>query len=211
MIKILIGVAVVLALAAGGAFVWMTLPAKSEPTSQPVTPQPDPVETYASSTLGISISYPPGYTPNETYAYDAFGPAKLIRGVKFTVPLQMATGTNLSADDTGISIEWLPRAKTCTGDIYIKANVPAVSLTEGTTKYSVATTSEGAAGNVYEETVYAIASSTPCTAVRYFIHSTNIGNYATGTVREFDRAALLREFDKIRQSLKLTTPPAQTP
>ncbi|MBI5456947.1 hypothetical protein HY969_04400 [Candidatus Kaiserbacteria bacterium] len=205
MTKILIGLVVVLLLATGGVYVWMTLQPKPEPTPAPVTtPQPEPLETYASSTLGFSIWYPKGYAVNELYAYDQFGPEKLIHGVKFTIPLTMATGTNLSANDTGISVEWLPRAKTCTGDIYIPANVPAFNLTDGSVKYSIATTTGAAAGNFYEETVYALSSSTPCTAVRYFIHSGNIGNYATGTVREFDRAGLVREFDKIRQSLKFT-------
>ncbi len=203
MSKILIGVVVVLLLAGGGAFVWMTLPTTTKPALQPATSQPQ-LETYASSTLGFTISYPKGYTVNETYAYDQFGEKKLIHGVKFAISGEIATGTNLSANDTGVSVEWLPRAKNCTGDIYVLANVSAVNLTEGTIKYSIATTSEGTAGNFFQETVYAIASSTPCTAVRYFIHSNNIGNFATGTVREFDRVGLLKEFDKIRQSLKFT-------
>ena len=40
-------------------------------------------------------------------------------------------------------------------------------------------------------------------AVRYFIHSSNIGNYPEGAVREFDRQALLNQFDQIRRSLIL--------
>jgi hypothetical protein len=41
-----------------------------------------------------------------------------------------------------------------------------------------------------------------CTAVRYLVHSTNIGNYEPGAVREFDRPALIDLFDQIRRSYR---------
>ena len=41
----------------------------------------------------------------------------------------------------------------------------------------------------------------PFLAVCNFIRSAAIGKYAPGTARTFDRAALLREFDKVRMSL----------
>jgi len=40
--------------------------------------------------------------------------------------------------------------------------------------------------------------------VRYFIHSTNIGNYDPGTIKAFDQAALVARFDAIRKTLRLT-------
>ncbi len=163
----------------------------------------DPIATWQSySTTTYSLKYPAGYTQNAEYAYDQFGQAKLIHGVSFTVPAAMATGTNLSSD-TRISVEQLPRAKVCSGDIYIKDDVRATKQTIHGIEYSVASTSGAGAGNFYEEVVYAISSSTPCTAVRYLIHSTNINNYPVGAVREFDRAALLMEFDQVRDSLQV--------
>jgi hypothetical protein len=163
----------------------------------------DPLAGWQSfSTTTYSFKYPQGYTLNSAYAYDQFGQAKLIHGVSVTVPATVATGTNLSAD-TRVSVEQLPRAKVCSGDIYIKNDVPATKVTEGGIEYSVASTSGAAAGNRYEEIVYAVSSSTPCTAVRYLLHSTAIGNYPEGTVREFDRAALMSEFDKIRATLQV--------
>ncbi|MBC7836435.1 MliC family protein [Acetobacteraceae bacterium] len=158
--------------------------------------------TYTSQDPAFTIQYPKGYVVNSSYAYDQFGEDKLINGVKFTIPATMATGTNLSSD-TGISVEWLPRAKSCTGDIYLLANVKASKITENGIEYSMASSSDAGAGNRYEETVYAIASSTPCIAIRYFIHYSALENYPTSTVREFDRAALIAAFDKIRQSLTL--------
>lgn len=206
-LKVLVGAGAFLVLVGGAYFTWRVFNSSSEYNSSPTPPPQQEVvqdtrQTYSSSTLGYSLKYPQGYSVNDAYTYDQFE-KKPIHGVKITIPLEMATGTNLSSD-TGISVEQLPRAKNCTGDIYVLANVKALSVVEGGVTYSVATSSGAAAGNLYEEMVYAIASnasSTPCTAVRYFIHSTNIGNYEPGAVREFDRAALIRVFDEIRRSL----------
>ena len=110
----------------------------------------------------------------------------------------MATGQPLA--DSGVR-STASRAKRCTGDIYLQANVVARDIIENGTEYSFASSTGAAAGNRYEEDVYALATSSPCTAVRYFIHSAAIENFPAGTVREFDRGALLTEFDKIRQSL----------
>ena len=201
---------VVAILIVGGVYFWIFPESLggllgSKPAPSPVVEQPvDTRSTYASSTLGLTLHYPQSYTLNDSYAYDAFGPKKLINGVKFTIPAEMATGTNLSSDSY-VSVEWLPRAKSCTGDIYLKASVKARPVTDGGVQYSLATSSGAAAGNIYEEWVYAIPASSPCTAVRYFIHSGNIGNYPAGTVREFDKAALIAAFDDIRHSLQLET------
>lgn len=198
--KAIFGIIGVLVIAAGGYYAWQSgMLGGQGPT--PATPAPveDTRLGYASSTLGVSLKYPRDFTVDSTYAYTGF-PKKPILGVKFTIPGSMATGTNLSSD-TGISVEQLPRAKNCTGDIYIVDNVKPVEMTVGSTTYSVATTS--GAGNFYEEMVYAISGSQPCTALRYFIHSMNIGNFEPGVAREYDRAALLRAFDTIRESLVL--------
>jgi len=198
-----IGAIILVIVAGGGYYAWKTYFSQAPAeTPTPETPAVDDRATYASSTLRISLKYPKDYTVDDSFSNLSVNPKKPISGVKFTIPLQTATGTNLSAD-SGISIEWLPRAKKCTGDIYLAANVRAREVVEGNMTYSVATSSEAGAGNLYEEFVYAISSSSPCTAIRYFIHSTQFANYPPGIVIEFDRAALLADFDKIRQSLVL--------
>lgn len=171
------------------------------PNTTPSVSQQTATSTYATSTY--SVVYPSDFSVNESYAYDQFGEKKLIHGVKFLIPDTVATGTNLSSYDTGVSIEQLPRAQNCTGDIYIQANVRAQTMNDGGIEYSVATTSDAGAGNHYEEYVYALPGTHPCTAVRYFIHSTSIENYEPGVVREFDRTALMDAFDTIRRSLML--------
>ena len=200
MTKYIIGAIVFILLALGGGYYLShRQPASLQHTQETSVSQAVATSTYATSTY--SVVYPSDFSVNDAYAYDQFG-KKLIHGVKFTIPLSMATGTNLSSD-TGISIEQLPRAKNCTADIYIPANVKPQPWSEGTVQYSMASTSGAAAGNLYEEDVYALSESHPCTAVRYFIHSSNIGNYTPGTVREFDHAALLTALDAIRRSIVL--------
>ncbi len=196
MAKYIIGVIVLILLAAGGYYMLnndITPPQEeTPPVIEPTT------STYATSTF--SVTYPKEYMIDTKYQYKGV-PNKPIDGVSFTIPLSMATGTNLSGDSR-VSIEWLPRARTCTADIYFLDNVRAREVTEGGMKYSVASTSDAGAGNFYEEMVYALPESSPCTAVRYFIHSTSLGNYATGTVRAYDRVGLIRAFDNLRTSIK---------
>lgn len=206
MMKYLVGGIVFVLVALGAYYAWDMFGATPTPTPPPPPPAPT-TSTYATTTF--SISYPSTYTVNDSYSYNAFE-GKPVSGVKFSVPSSMTEGTNLSSD-SGISVEWLPRAQNCTADIYLLADVKASAMMMGSTTYSVATSTDAGAGNLYEEAVYAIAGSKPCTAVRYFIHSMNIGNFPAegeaGAVREFDRAALLRQFDSIRDALVLTPTP----
>lgn len=204
MAKYYITAIVVIIIAVGGFYFLKGKGNGPVPAPAPAVAQPA-VQTYATSTF--SIAYPAGYTVDASYTYDQVNPKKPISGVKFTIPGAMATGTNLSSD-TYISVEQLPRAKNCTGDIYLAANVRPVTEVVASTTYSVATSTGAAAGNRYEESVYAVKGSNPCTAVRYFIHYSAIENYPPagepGAVTAFDRAAVISAFDKIRDSLVLT-------
>jgi len=203
--SLVIGAVILLVVAGGGYLAWEALFADKTPAEEPAPIPQAPVDdraSYASTTMGISLRYPKSYTVNDAYANLSVNPKKPISGVQFTIPMEVATGTNLSSD-SGISVEQLPRAKACSGDIYLAANVHPVKVTDNGVQYSVASSTGAGAGNLYEEIVYAIASSTPCTAVRYFIHSTQFANYPAGAVHEFDHAALIAAFDKIRQSLVL--------
>lgn len=204
MAKYVIGIIALILLLAGGYYFLTRGTVAPPPEETPPTVEVPTTNTYATSTF--SIVYPKEFTINEAYQYEGV-PNKPISGVSFTIPMTMATGTNLSADSY-VAVEWLPRAKTCTGDIYFLQNVKAREVTEGSVKYSVATTTGAAAGNMYEETVYAFPGSSPCIAVRYVIHSTNLGNYPAGTVRAYDKTALISAFDTIRRSMRLGGIPA---
>ena len=158
-------------------------------------------KVYLDGTVGFSIRYPADYSIDTSYKYQAFGPGKDISGVKFTIPSNLATGTNLSSFDTGVSVEIIPATQDCNAGLFLDGNVSVQIVNDNGVEYSFASTIGATAGNRYEEEVWAIPGTNPCIAVRYFIHSTNIGNYPVGTVSEFDRATLISQFDKIRQSL----------
>lgn len=162
---------------------------------------PDPSWlTFASSQSGFSLRYPPGYTVNGGYVYEGLGPGHDITGVSFTIPASKTTGTNL-ASDTRVSVETLPGVADCTADLFLPAGGPApTTVTENGTEYSVATMSDAGAGNFYDTTVYALVGSSPCLAVRTFIHYNNAANFDP-PVTGFDRAALTAEFDAIRKTL----------
>ncbi|MFA6459429.1 MAG: hypothetical protein WCV79_03485 [Candidatus Paceibacterota bacterium] len=186
------------------------------------TPAPEPVPSndaetmsviYSSSAIGFSVTLPgvvastsdeysDSYKVDETYVYQA-SPAKVIPGVKFTIPENMATGTNLSRDSY-VSVESLPvSGQSCKANIFLDGTHDIVEENQNDISYSVASSSGAGAGNRYDETVYAIGGTDPCIAVRYFLHYTVVQNYPEGTVREFDRDALVKEFDSIRKSLVL--------
>ena len=158
-------------------------------------------KVYSDGGIGFSIRYPADYLLNTSYKYQALGPGKDIYGVKFTIPSNMVTGTNLSSFDTGVSVEIIPTVKNCSANLFLDGSADIQTVTENGSEYSFVSTTEGAAGNHYEEDVWAIPGANPCIAVRYLIHSMNIDNYPEGTILEFDRTTLISQFDKIRQSL----------
>lgn len=53
------------------------------------------------------------------------------------------------------------------------------------------------AGNIYEQEIYRMAFKNVCYEAIYFIHYSNIGNYAPGAVKEFDSNALMQELDGV--------------
>jgi len=171
-------------------------PASSAPAS------PDPAGWTRYKSTGFSIATPPGWTVDTGYDYQELGPGQDIHGVSFTIPASLAKGTNLSSNSY-ISVETLPSLKTCTASPFLSGAEAKPSVTQNGVTFSVAEATQGAAGNFYDETVYAAKGTSPCIAVRYFIHSTNIGNYDPGTIKAFDGAALLAQFDAIRKTLVL--------
>ncbi len=202
MTKIFIAIAAVI-IVLGGAlyYIGRSAPKSTLGSSQALQQQQMATTTYTGSTF--TISYPTDFTVDPAFSNEEVSVKKPISGVRFTIPEATATGTNLGAD-TFLSVEWLPRAKQCTGDIYLQQNVKSQDFTDGGIVYSMASTTGAAAGNRYEEEVFAIPNSSPCTAVRYFIHYSDISNYPAGAVQEFDSTKLMSTFDTMRRSLMLT-------
>jgi hypothetical protein len=196
------GFIILLVVVGGGYLAWKALSGTTpEETPTPLPEEPVVQDTqYASTTMKFSLRYPQGFTLQEPYAYTRVSPTKPINGVKFLVPAALAQGTNLAAD-SGVSVEELPRANACTGDIFLKANVKAQAVA-GAVPFSVATSSEKAGSDSYEEMVFAVTGSKPCIAIRYFLHTTSATGTAS-TTPAFDRSAVLTAFDSIRASFSM--------
>lgn len=176
-------------------------------------------QIYANGNLGFSLRFPSlvasssagyadSYKVDESYRYEYIGPGREIYGVKFNIPEKYTpqggagkTGTNLSKDSY-LSVEQLYRLQSCTANQFSQfPETPMQTVSEDNVTYSKLTTGDAAAGNYYDEIIYAIPGTNPCVAVRYFIHSTNAANYEPGTIKEFDKTALLKELDQIRRTL----------
>jgi hypothetical protein len=161
--------------------------------------------TYRDPNGLFSLAYPPGWTVDARHTYTALGPGKDIHGVAFKVNPAFTTGTNLSPDSY-FAVEVLPGAKQCTPDLFLDDAIDKMRTKQGNhgITWLVLDSADAGAGNSYEETVQAAAGSQPCIATRAFAHSTNVGNYDPGTVREFNRAAFNRTIDRMRDSVRLS-------
>ncbi|WP_455381270.1 MliC family protein [Salinispira pacifica] len=155
---------------------------------------------FEDSRFGFSLRYPDGWRVDRIYRYSGLGPGRTIKGVSFSVPPSLTTGTNL-APDTRLSVELLPDAVGDSASRFLPAGATATSVTGDGTTYSVARLADAGAGNRYEETVYALPGTRPLLAVRYFIHYSVFENYPKGSVVRFDRQTLLATFDRIRRTL----------
>jgi hypothetical protein len=167
---------------------------------EPVTPSEGLNEKYVNNTYRFSLDLPTRYSIDENYVHQ-ITPDRNVSGVKFTIPESTKEGTNLSSD-TAISVESIPNVPYCTAELFTDypAHKPDI-ITENGITYSLITSSEAGAGNRYEESIYTIQDSSPCIAVRYFIHYSAFENYPTGSIKEFDKQSILNSFDGIRKSL----------
>lgn len=149
--------------------------------------------------VNFTLRFPIGYAISETYKYQHLGPGKEIAGVSFNISTSTYEGTNLSSD-TYISVETLPDVSECTA-VHFYSSQKASTTTDAGVEYSVIKQGDAAAGNRYEETVYALSGTNPCVAVRHVVHYGFFDNYPEGAKKEFDKMALLKEFDAIRRTL----------
>jgi membrane-bound inhibitor of C-type lysozyme len=151
---------------------------------------------------GYTIRYAEDWIIDPVYRNTSPNPdVPTTMGVRFRIPAAMATGTNLSTSDTGLSVESIESVTDCSANTFTSNPITATTVTVNGTEYSFATSSDAGAGNYYEEHIYALPYSRPCTAIHYLIHSTNIANYDPGTKTEFNRTSLLQSFDAMRDSL----------
>jgi hypothetical protein len=181
----------------------------SHATPKPGAQPPAGWRTFGDARMRFSIAYPEDWTVDSNYVYPMRIEGRELHGVSFSVPEAMRAHTNLAAD-TRLSVESVSGVTVCEARRFV--DTPENELTENDNghTWSVADAGDAGAGNFYDETVYALEGSSPCLAIRYFIHSTNIANYDPGAVKQFDRGALVTMFGRIRSTLALT-PSKDTP
>ena len=163
------------------------------------------MRSYTNSQPPFSIQYPSNFTLDPNYLYGELGPGKSIMGIKFTIPESLTAGTNL-ASDTYLSIEWVPSDQNprCVPSFFLPGSAQDQVVSTSDNLYVVASTTGAAAGSTYEETVYSYAGPDMpfCVVERYFIHAGNIANYPAGSVKAFDREALVAQFEEIYKTFK---------
>jgi len=155
--------------------------------------------TFSLRLPSIVSSTTDGYTITQ-HASNQLSSTLTIDGTRFTIPKSMATGTNLS-NDSYMSVENIPNTASCRAELFLSKVTATSTITDTTVTYSFASSSGAGAGNRYEETVYALQGTNPCIAVHYFIHYGVLENYPIGTVKAFDKKALITQFDQIRRTL----------
>ena len=164
--------------------------------------QAAPWPRYTDARLGWSIGYPPHWIVNPKFVSVSLGPDHNIDGVSFAIPGSFQPGTNLSHDNTTLSVESVPGANCKASQFVAPAEHVHVLRADGRI-YTAATSEDAGAGNRYETLLFVLNGTSPCIAVRYVIHSTAFENYDPGTIRRFDRAKLIAAFDAIRATLTL--------
>lgn len=155
---------------------------------------------YSNGEIQFSVTLPEeGYIIDESYVRFV-SPDKNIKGVSFTIPQSMATGTNLSTDSY-ISVESIPNSSVCTADMFVYGADGSTEKVEDGIKYSLTEVKDAAAGNRYEQTIYALPYNNSCVAIRYLIHYGVFENYPEGSRVEFNKEEIISQFDVIRKSL----------
>jgi hypothetical protein len=157
--------------------------------------------TYTNHMLGYSISYPADWRVITDYVYPGFGPDFPIKGVAFEIPSRISARTNLVPHLTNVSVESRGGRGPCDARRFIPEPSDMHDVTEFGRTWSVATQKDAAVGNRYDIKVFVVKGSSPCIAVRYFIHFMTFENFEEGTARQFDRPGLIRAFDAVRKTL----------
>jgi hypothetical protein len=158
--------------------------------------------TYINQKAGYTIDYPKDFQITYTNTERAFG-----SDVSFAFPESFTKGTNLSTDSV-IKVEII-QGKTCSVQNFFAAEDPnsikSFKIDNPGVFSQMASSTGAGAGNLYEKTVFAAGPNLGmCYGVELFIHSTNIGNYPEGTVKEFDRAKVNDVFNNMLNSFKIS-------
>jgi hypothetical protein len=194
--------AIIIVLGIFGAYYYFVA---SQPAPAPqLQNQSENWKTYSNQTNGYEISYPVANIQHVTATESGLlNPNVKVQREKFTVAESFTKGTNLSSD-SGMIIEIYNSAYLCQAD-YIPAGFQdAQTATIKGVKYSVAVSDGAAAGNRYQQKVYKTLQNNKCISIFVNTHSTNIGNYEPGTIKEFNKASFDSVMSRMLDTFKVT-------
>lgn len=153
---------------------------------------------YINDEYGFSLKYPKDFVLREPQNY--FLPTPLVR---VDLPEGSYPGTNFS--EAGLTVAVGKDASAVTSCLLgVSAGgklLKETKLINGITFYKDIT-SGGAAGNIYDSTVYRTIHQNTCYKVVLTIHTGNIGNYPEGTVKEVNKQAVESLLNKMLLTFK---------
>ncbi|MDD5068680.1 MAG: hypothetical protein PHS53_02465 [Candidatus Pacebacteria bacterium] len=168
----------------------------------PLPTKPALLTEYRSDESGYIVEYPQDFRVDESGKSPVTG--DFIQGIIFHFPTSLTSGTNLS-QDSYISIETKGEVA-CTpedflGDPLLK-QLPDIN--SGSIAWKGGMVGDAGAGNMYVQNAYATLHNTVCYGVRLFLHSTNVDNYPSGTIRAFDRSLIDALYQQMIASFRWT-------
>ena len=121
--------------------------------------------------------------------------------MSFVIPESFVDRTNLI--DAFISVEWVSGESSCMAQNFIYDTNSTGTRIVGDKTYTYADYTEGAAGSIYEENVYAYSSGNYCYLIRLHIQSSHADSDPDNLLKEYNRRAILNIFDKMLYSFNL--------
>ena len=153
---------------------------------------------YEDTQLGISLHRPEDTTIEKT-GFEQFLPLTQAAAVAFVLPKALFKGTNLLEAGAYIGQKATADVPAPWADPYEGETAAGTTSINGVS-WATFTSSEGAAGNIYDERVYRTAHNGTCYEIAELLHSAEIGNYDPGTVTEFDKTQFEGYLEAIARS-----------
>ncbi|MBL6852205.1 MAG: hypothetical protein ISS15_17230 [Alphaproteobacteria bacterium] len=152
-------------------------------------------KTYTDAKNGWSISYPANFTVDPKYQSIEIDPP--VHGVSFSIPESYTKGTNL--DDALVAVEVLP-GKNCKPAQFLSDPEEVKTLKADGRTYVTAFMPDS--GMMQQRSTNLFLISGTCTAVTYFVHSTE-RTVIDPPPKQYDDARLTKLFDSIRATFTL--------
>ena len=141
----------------------------------------------------VSLLSPTASEPGTTY-------------VTLTLASTTELGTNFSDARITVGARTNPNAaKDCLSPAANPAQEATTTTTIHGVTYTVVTSSDAGAGNLYTTTSYRALRGTTCYAIESTVHTTNINNYPAGAVQPYNAAKIQALIDGVVKSFALTS------